>query len=62
MLLKVMGHEGVSNMNHSKVLCINAEKQIFHVVNDQQHPNGYGVYEMMGNVTEHCVYLNDKNR
>ena len=51
------GDEGVSNMNYSKVLCINAEKQIFHVVNDQQHPNGYGVYEMMGNVTEHCIYI-----
>ena len=51
------GSIGVSNMNHSRVLCINAEKQIFHVVNDQQHPNGYGVYEMMGNVTEHCIYI-----
>ena len=51
------GLTGVSNMNYSKVLCINAERQIFHVVNNHQQPNGYDVYEMMGNITEHCVYI-----
>ena len=57
-IAKGNGNPGVSNMNHNRIICVNAQMQMFHVVNEQQQPNGYGVYEMMGNVTEHNIFVN----
>ena len=61
-IAKGNGNPGVSNMNHNRIICVNAQMQILHVVNEQQQPNGYGVYEMMGNVTEHSVFVTSDDR
>ena len=52
-IAKGNGHRGKGNVLPSDWFCLIAEAQLRHV-NESNTPNGYGVYEMMGNMDEWC--------
>ena len=50
------GNRGVGNVIVNNPHCAVVRGVLIHVDDSQNPPNGYGVYEMMGNLEEWCYY------
>ena len=51
------GNRGVGNVIINNPHCLIAKGHLIHVDDSKNPPNGYGVYEMMGNYAEWCYWL-----
>ena len=56
------GNRGVGNVIVNNPHCDRVQGHLIHVDDSQNPPNGYGVYEMMGNLEEWCYYVTSSGK